>query len=148
MEASTLRFKSAVEHLATGKRGLKHGLSTLERAVILMLDETVITETPPLYSCYGPIGKQLRVPISGSRAKRVLHGVINIRTGDVLMLITEVWDRVTHQYFLEMIRGHWRGWNIVLFEDRGSPHRAEETLDLAKELRIQIRFLPIALHRS
>jgi hypothetical protein len=71
-----------------------------------MLDETVITETPPLCSCYGPIGKQLRVPISGSRAKRVLHGVINIRTGDVLMLITEVWDRVTHQYFLEMIRGH------------------------------------------
>jgi len=30
-----------------------------------------------------------------------------------------------------MIRSHWRGWNIVLFEDRGSPHRAEASLELA-----------------
>jgi hypothetical protein len=40
-----------------------------------MLDETIITETPPLYSCYGHIGQQVRVPITGHRAKRVLHGV-------------------------------------------------------------------------
>ena len=37
----------------------------------LMLDETIITETPPLYSCYGHIGEQVRVPISGNRAKRI-----------------------------------------------------------------------------
>jgi len=109
-----------------------------------MLDETIITETPPLYGCYGRIGEQVRVPISGNHARRILHGAINIRTGDVVMLITQVRDLVTHQYFLEMIRSHWRGWQIVLFEDRGSPHTAEETLDLAKELKIQIRLLPIA----
>ena len=33
--------------------------------MILMLDETIVTETPPLYSCYGPIGEQVQVPISG-----------------------------------------------------------------------------------
>ena len=83
-----------------------------------MLDETIITETPPLYSCYGHIGEQVRVPITGNRAKRILHGAINVRSGDVALLITEEWINETHQAFLAMIRSHWRGWNIVLFEDR------------------------------
>jgi len=53
-----------------------------------MLDETIITETPPLYNAYGPIGVQVRVPITGNRAKRILHGAINVRSGDVALLIT------------------------------------------------------------
>lgn len=109
-----------------------------------MLDETIVTETPPLYSCYCRIGQQARVPITGNRAKRILHGVINIESGDVEMLITKVWDEQTHQYFLQMIRSHWRGWRIVLFEDRGTPHTAEESGDLAIDLGIEIRFLPRA----
>ncbi len=109
-----------------------------------MLDETIITETPPLYSCYGRRGEQVRVPITGSRARRILHGVINIYTGEVLLLITEVWDEQTHQYFLQMIHSHWRGWHIVLFEDRGSPHTAEDSIELAKDLKLGIRFLPTA----
>ena len=34
----------------------------------------------PLYFAYGWPGEQVRVPISGNRAKRILHGVINIKT--------------------------------------------------------------------
>ena len=37
----------------------------------------------------------------------------------MVLLITEEWNQDTHMFFLEMIRSHWRGWNIVLFEDRG-----------------------------
>ena len=84
--------------MAPGERGLKRGLAERRRTVILMLDETIICETPPLYSCYGRIGKQVWVPITGN---------------------------------LSMIQSHWRGWNIVLFEDRGSPHTAEASLELA-----------------
>jgi transposase len=109
-----------------------------------MVDETLVTETPPLYSCYGRRGEQVPVPISGNRAKRVIHGALNIRTGAVPVLITEVWDQLTHQYFLHMIRAHWRGWHIVLFEDRGSPHTADDSRALAAELQIQVRFLPVA----
>jgi transposase len=110
----------------------------------LALDETIITETPPLYGCYGRVGQQVRVPISGNRAKRILHGILNIRTGEVLLLITEVWDEITHQYFLQMLRAHWRGWHIILFEDRGSPHTAEESMEFAATLGIQVRLLPRA----
>jgi transposase len=70
--------------------------------------------------------------------------VLNVRRGDVLLLITEEWVQETHQAFLQMIRAHWRGWRIVLFEDRGSPHTAESSQELAAQLHIQLRFLPRA----
>jgi transposase len=109
-----------------------------------MLDETIITETPPLYSCYGRRGQQVIVPITGNRARRVLHGVLNIHTGAVLLLITDVWNEQTHQYFLQMLRAHWSGWNIIVFEDRGTPHLTDDTRELAQALHLELRFLPVA----
>jgi DDE superfamily endonuclease len=109
-----------------------------------MLDETIITETPPLYSCYGPIGEQVRVPIAGNRSKRFLHGAINVKSGDVSLLITREWTRETHQGFLSMIRSRWRGWDLVLFEDRASQHTSEGSMEWATELGIEVRLLPRA----
>ena len=130
--------------MATVKRGLKRGLDSKGRSVLLMLDETIITETPPLYNAYGHIGEQVRVPITGNRAKRILHGAINVKSGDVALLITEEWVNETHQAFLAMIRSHWRGWNPVLFEDRASQHKSPSSLALAEELGIEVRLLPRA----
>jgi transposase len=126
------------------KRGLKHGLGKKERCVLLMLDETIVTETPPLYSAYGHIGEQVRVPITGNRAKRILHGAINVRSGAVALLITKEWINETHQAFLGMVRSQWRGWNPVVFEDRASPHKSPHSLALAQELGIEVRLLPKA----
>ena len=122
--------------MAAFKRGLKRGLDQKRRAILVMLDETIITETPPLYSAYGHIGEQIRVPITGNRTKRILHGAINIRSGDVTLLITEEWVNETHQAFLKMIRSHWRGWDPVLFEDRASQHKSPSSLELAEGLGI------------
>jgi transposase len=130
--------------VAAGKRGLKRGLNDRVRTVLLMLDETIITETPPLYSCYGRIGRQVSVPITGSRQKRILHGAINVGTGDVVLQVTRQWNRVTHRMFLSLVRSHWRGWNIVLFEDRAGQHTALESLAWADHLGIEIRLLPRA----
>ena len=90
-----------------------------ERSILLMLDETIITETPALVLLlwpYRPTG-----PASRSRATMrndSSTAAINVGSGDVTLLITEQWTKETHQGFLSMIRSHWRGWNIVLFEDR------------------------------
>jgi hypothetical protein len=130
--------------VAAVKRGLKRGLDQKRRAILVMLGETIITETPPLYSAYGHIGEQIRVPITGNRTKRILHGALNIRSGDVALLITEEWVNETHQAFLNMIRAHWRGWNPVLFEDRASQHKSPSSLKLAAELGIEVRLLPRA----
>ena len=109
-----------------------------------MLDETSITETPPLYHGYGRLGEQVGVPMTGQPARRILHGVITVRNGEVLLLITEDWVQETHQFFLAMIRSPWRGWHIVVFEDRGSPHLASESLRWARAQQIELRFLPRA----
>ena len=109
-----------------------------------MLDETIITETPPLYYRYGHIGEQIQVPITGNRDKRILHGVLNVSSGEVLLLITQEWTADTHMLFLQMIRSHWRGWQIVLVEDRGAPHTAEDSRELAAALGIEVRLLPRA----
>jgi hypothetical protein len=76
--------------------------------------------------------------------QRILPGAIQIRSGDTTLLITERWTKETHQGFLSMIRAHWRGGNIVLFEDRASQHTAPDSRDWAAELGIEIRLLPRA----
>jgi hypothetical protein len=96
------------------------------RTALLMLDETILTETPPLYCCYGRVGQQVSVPISGGHKRRILHGALNVGTGGVQLLVTQDWTQVEHQHFLNMIRAHWRGWNIVLFEDRAASTRRHE----------------------
>jgi hypothetical protein len=111
--------------------------------VILMLDETIVTEVPPLYNCYGPIGEQVRVPISGEHARRVLHGAINIRSGDLALLITDDWTRDAHEAFLRTIRAHWRGRNLVVFEDRATQHKAARAW-ARDRLKIETRLLPRA----
>src|SRR4051812_36945581 len=144
MEATAPSTGAAPRDLAAVKRGLKRGLKGHVRTVMLMLDETIITEMPPLYSCYGHIGEQGRVPITGNCSKRFLHGAINVKTGDVSLLITREWTQETHQGFLSMIRSRWRGWTLVLFEDRARQHTAEDGMEWAEESGIEVRLLPKA----
>ena len=66
--------------------------------------------------------------VTGNRAKGILHGTINVHSGDVVLWITEVWDQEAHQGFLSVVRSHWRGWHIVLFEDRAGQHKAPASL--------------------
>src|SRR5215468_12084241 len=104
MEAPTTHSCQRRSILAASKRGLKRGLWTHPRTVVLMLDETIITETPPLYCCYGRVGQQVSVPISGSHKRRILHGALNVGTGDVVLEVTKEWTQGTSQGFLSLVR--------------------------------------------
>src|SRR5215813_15535972 len=46
--------------------------------------------------------------------------------------------------YTTLFRSHWRGWNIVLFEDRAGQHTAEDSLDWAARLNMEVRLLPRA----
>jgi hypothetical protein len=109
-----------------------------------MSDATIITETPPLRAAYAPIGHQAVVPITGNRDKRVVFGALNIKSGRQSLMITTHWEALTWQAFLHQIRSTWRGWHIVLFIDQGSPHTAEDSQDVARDLDIEVRWLPVA----
>src|SRR5262249_31379869 len=130
--------------VAPGQRGLKTGLKSRVRTALVMLDETIITETPPLYSCYGRIGQQVSVPITGRHKRRILHGALKVGTGDVVLAVTKGWDQVTSRGFLSQVRSRWRGGDIVLFEDRAGQHTAPDSLLWAECLGIEVRLLPRA----
>lgn len=103
-----------------------------------------MTETPPLRAAWSKIGEQAEVPITGNRDKRVLWGTLNPATGEILLSWSLKWNKIAFQEFLRRIRSHWRGWNIVLFLDKGSPHTAQRSRKLAEELGIELRWLPTA----
>ncbi len=93
---------------------------------------------------WAPIGQQACVPIIGSHARRFLTGVINIQTGDYLDYISTEFHQEHFQAMLHRMRRHWRGWRIVLFVDRNSPHTAKASRRLARALHMQLRWLPKA----
>jgi DDE superfamily endonuclease len=130
--------------LAASKRGLKRGLKGRKRTVVLFTDATIITETPPLRAQWALKGTPGEVPITGSRNKRVLYGTLNIKTGAVCLDQALQWNQESFQEHLRHLKAPWRGWHIVLFLDRGSPHTAKRSRRSAKELGIELRWLPTA----
>lgn len=108
------------------------------------MDETILTETPPLRIAWGKIGQQICIPITGNRGKRVLYGALNLRSGKLELASSLRWAQDAFQTFLQQLRRRWRGWRIVLFLDRGSPHTAQRSREVARTLDIELRFLPTA----
>jgi hypothetical protein len=80
----------------------------------------------------------------GSRHKGVLYGALNVRTGAICLNQALNWNQESFQEHLRHLKAQCRGWNIVLFLDRGSPHTAKGSLRLAKELGIELHWLPVA----
>ena len=110
---------------------------------MLFMDETIVTSTPPLRAKWARQGTQAVVPIQGDHKRHVLYGTMSLR-GALLLHDTPKCNQEEFQIHLHMIRSLWRGWNIVLFLDRASSHRAEESVCLAQELGIVLRWLPVA----
>jgi hypothetical protein len=111
---------------------------------VLFSDATIVTETPPLRACWSPAGRQAAVPITGNRAKRVRYGALSARTGAACLDEADRWNQQTFQEHLRHVRSTWRGWHVVLFVDRDSPHTAKGSRELAEALGIELRFLPTA----
>lgn len=111
---------------------------------MLFSDATIVTETPPLRASWSPEGESARIPVTGDRRNRTLYGTINVATGRRLVEEAPRWNGQTWRDHLQAIRRTWRGWNIVLFLDRGSPHTAKASRRLAADQGIELRWLPTA----
>jgi transposase len=83
------------------------------------------------------------VPITGTNAKRVLFGAIDLRTAHRIVLIRRHAGQVDAQAFLsELRRRYRRAGQIWLLADRASAHTAPQTLAVAAQLRIRFLWLP------
>ena len=112
--------------------------------MVLFTDATIITETPPLRARWAFKGRAVEVPIIGTRNKGVLYGALNIKTGAICLDQAQKWNQDSFQEHLRHLKNQWRGWHMVLFLDRGSPHTAQRSRKLARELGIELRWLPVA----
>jgi hypothetical protein len=84
------------------------------------------------------------VPITGNRARRVVYGALDVGTGTICLDEAAGWNQSSFQGHLRHLRSVWRGWNLVLFLDRGSPHTAKASRALARGLGVELRLLPTA----
>jgi transposase len=111
--------------------------------VLLCTDWTLLRLFPPLRAVWAPIGQQALVPITGTNAKRVLFGAINLCTAHRVVLVRRRAGQLDVQAFLaELRRRYRRAGRIWLLADRAAGHTASSTLALAERLNIRWLWLP------
>ncbi|MBZ4402534.1 IS630 family transposase [Myxococcus faecalis] len=146
MEAATVRVRHGGAPSRAEKGGLVRRLKRLKRlfprAVLLVMDSTVLRWFPPLRAAWAPRGEQAVVPITGENAKRTLWGAINPRTGKRVLLATQRARREDFMDFLRALRAAYPGRPLLLVLDRASCHTAQKSQQLAARLGIHLLLLP------
>ena len=101
------------------------------RSVVLAQDESDLLLFPPLRACWSPRGEPAPVLLSGSNAKRVVFGALNLHTGTRLFLVRAKSRAADFQAFLALVRSAYRGWHVALLLDEDSSHTARASIQAA-----------------
>lgn len=112
------------------------------RSVLLAEDETDLLLFPPLRAGWSLRGEPKEVLLSGRNARRVVFGVMNLRTGTRLFLVREHQRAEDFQAFLRLVQHHYRGWHVALLLDEDSSHTAGASQRLVSCLDIELLWLP------
>ncbi len=93
---------------ARKKRRMRRQIRALpRRSAVLVQDETELLLFPPLLAAWSKRGEAARVWLSGRKARRVIFGAMNLRTGARLFVRRQK-ERSGHfQAFLAVVRSHW-----------------------------------------
>src|SRR5262249_30727060 len=103
--------------------------------------EPVVSWSPPLRSCWSPLGQSKEVALSGRNARRVVFGAISLRTGGRFFLARERQRAGDFQEFLRALRRRWRGWYVALLLDEDPSHTAKGSVLLARRLGVELLWL-------
>lgn len=109
---------------------------------ILFADETDLLLFPPIRSAWAERGQSIKISLHGQNEKRVIFGAINVRTGTRLFLSRDRHRAEDFQFFLKLIRWHYRRWPVLLILDLDNSHVAQKSQILARGLEIELAWLP------
>lgn len=110
---------------------------------VLVADETILRLFPPLRQAWGIRGSQVAVPITGRNDRRVLYGVINIKTGHRITQCGGSMRLGEFHAFLRKLRRRYRtGRRLWLILDQHGTHDSPRTRKLAEALDIVLLPLP------
>jgi hypothetical protein len=102
------------------------------RSAVLAEDETDLLLFPPLRAAWSKRGRPARVWLSGRNARRVIFGVLNLRTGSRLFVPRKRGRSADYQALLAEVRWHYRGRHVALLLDEDPCHTAEASLRAAE----------------
>jgi hypothetical protein len=102
----------------------------------------MLREFPPLRAAWARRGEQARVQLSGRNARCVVHGALNVATGELVHLIRECSRQDDCLAFVTAL-GHVRpDVPKLLVWDNAPPHHPKTVLAAAEAAHIAIAFLP------
>jgi transposase len=105
-------------------------------------DETTLREFPPLRACWAKRGEQREVAIGGRNGRRVIHGGLNVGTGELVRLARERSRRDDCIAFLDALAQVRPGVPKLLIRDNAPPHHPKRVLAAAAAARVTIAWLP------
>jgi hypothetical protein len=109
---------------------------------VLAEDETDLLLFPPLRAAWSLRGHSAEVLLSGWNARRVVFGVMNLRTGNRLFLTRQKQRGEDFRAFLDLIHDHYRGWHVALLLDEDPSHTAQGSKSLAERMKMTLLWLP------
>lgn len=105
-------------------------------------DETTVREFPPLRAAWSRKGTQQSVVISGRNDRRVLHGALNPRTGELVRLVRERNRQADAVAFLQALGQVRPTVPKLLIWDNNPPHKPTRVQEAAAAAHIEIAWLP------
>ena len=105
-------------------------------------DETALREFPPLRGAWARRGQQATVLISGRNARRVVHGMLNVASGELVHLVRERGrgpDCAAALAALGQVRPEVPK---LLLWDNAPPHHTHAARDAAELAGVELAWLP------
>jgi len=105
-------------------------------------DETTLREFPPLRAAWAKPGQQQVVVISGRNGRRVIHGALNLQSGELVRLVRERSRTDDSQAFVETLGKVRPEMPKVLIWDNAPPHHPKRVQEAAAVAQIEVVWLP------
>jgi transposase len=105
-------------------------------------DETTLREFPPLRAAWARRGEQAVVTISGRNSRRVLHGALNISTGELVRVVRERNRGADSAALVAALAARTPAGKSVLVWDNGPAHHTRLARETAEAVGIVIVSLP------
>jgi transposase len=105
-------------------------------------DESALREFPPLRAAWARRGEQAAVVISGRNARRVVHGMLNVASGEVVHLIRERGRGPDCAAALEALGRRRPDIPKLLVWDNAPPHHTHAARDAAGVAGVELAWLP------
>lgn len=105
-------------------------------------DETALREFPPLRAAWARRGTQATVESSGRNARRVLHGALNVATGETVAVVRLRSRGEDAAAGLAPLAARRPGVPKLLVWDNAPPHHTRAVRATAEEAGVELAFLP------